>query len=602
MANILNISIVVIFTLFTIITLLIIIYTSSNRISLPLSPFAPQGIQGYSCLNSRCSSRFVCDPTLGICRLPDGSVCNTGSECLTNSYCSGICVDKPPSYVTGNANDPCPCVENMVCVPQESGTQNIDGNIAGEGQLLVCKKISGIPCNGNIECYNNLCSNGFCTSGLPVGSVCTVNSDCNTGLQCSLGYCQPNTITTGEVGAYCLNNAEPVCNLGLNCVNNVCVQAEGGLNQSCGANGVLCSHPLVCLTVPNLTSNFGSVSRDAHTPPNLTSNFGSVCQFPYPDPNLNVISGVNGPCVVNSNCTSGRCSGKGGVYQLIFNGVAGTSTDPFTLNGTYTIDYKLVWSGTDAFVFKIMESWTTPGEIYLQTTDGITDTNNNILVKGLIDFNSTSVRALIDADKSYIIFDIIDTSYNTKAVLYKFSNGTLTPFNVTMNSDLPGIQYYNSNPIKMTQISVSPIGDIVVADDNSVAYVLKHNTIEWTQFSVSNVNYPTFYNSGTGSNIPQEENISYIQNNLVKFNGSMSGLVIPIDRFGPQPYTANQYSVYSSLIYGIQGGYVLIAGSGILFMGIGGVMNPIPAFTNDSSLVLALEKGAYVYSPGSCHT
>ena len=574
MSTSLNIAIVIIFTLFIITSLLLIIYNTSNTGSIPISSLTTRGIQGYTCLNQPCTNNFTCDPTEGVCRLKNGEVCASGSKCLSTSYCSGICVDTNPSYVTGKANDPCPCADGQVCVPQQSGTTAISAS-----KLLVCKKIEGEPCTNNNECLNNVCYLGIvCSGGLPVGSVCTQNSDCDVGNMCSLGYCQPNGITTGEAGAYC--STTPTCNAGLNCVSNKCVQAQGGLTQVCGWNGVICSHPLECLGTPTATA----------------------CQFPYPNPNAGVSNEVNEPCVLNLQCSSNKCSGLGGLYQLVFNTDTST-TDPFSLIGTYTISYKLVWKRpTSDPIYRLMESWTTPGEVYIfSSTLGIIDTNGNVIVPLIF---TDTLRTLVDADSRYIILNI---PFSTTTVLMYYNNGTYTPFNVSNTSDAPGTQYYNGVPIIMSHISVSSKGDILVVDSSSFhtpyTYLLQHGTSTWILYSTSNsVKKPAFYNGPQSSPFQSYQNISYINGNLVNFSGASQGLVVPVDRFGSQPYNADNYSVYSDPVYGIQGGYILIAGFGVVFMGIGGVMNPIEGYTNADSLVLALQTGAFLYTPGSCQT
>ena len=215
----------------------------------PIVPPDPVSFS-YSCSqDSECQGNLVCDTFLGECKVDNGQVCKSTFDCLTSSFCSGICLDRSvvPNVVSGQAGVACPCQIGFSCV---SSVNNLDRK--------VCLKQEGIACSQGAECISGVCNTLFeipiCTGPKINGSSCQTNDQCQSSL-CSSGYCQDNGVITGTLGSACSPDGSPGCNTDLICsVDRTCVRAANGLLYPCNEN-VGCPAYFDCYSLPESDKN-----------------------------------------------------------------------------------------------------------------------------------------------------------------------------------------------------------------------------------------------------------------------------------------------------------------------------------------------------------
>lgn len=304
----------------------------------------------YSCSVSdpnACGEGLICDPYLKACKLEDGQMCFQASDCASNSYCSGICINRniSPEIVTKNPTDPCPCSFGLQCVD----TYDNSG-------LNVCRGIEGFECNNNEDCVSNLCVGNLCSGLLDNLEECVGNSTCKSG-NCSEGWCQPANIITFDQGALCSGlPSGPGCSDGLTCSTlGECVPATSGLMYSCGGN-VGCPNYMNCYNIPstgndgtyppfgspdgfgpcqsddiNSCACFYSFDSEAIPTPNNISNLGS-CSSGFKPTNEGFCGGLNlQPCFYPGS--EGGGPARGGCAE----GLGCTATSSGML---YRIDFE----------------------------------------------------------------------------------------------------------------------------------------------------------------------------------------------------------------------------------------------------------------------
>ncbi len=273
---------------------------------------------GYRCKTYLCSEGTACDSVSQTCKYILGQPCTMAADCLNGSYCSGVCVIDPPGITTLTADSPCPCGPTMQCVDLQDGSHR-----------SVCKLLTGAPCVTGDECLSSLCDLGKCTAGRAAGQPCKQTSECVTGTYCSVGYCQPIGIATGQSGSSCASGSSPGCDTGLSCVNGMCIPVSQGLGEVCDTEVFTCISPLVCLDSSNL-SQCTTLSTDC----NCNYPYSNESGIPRPDPNTCT---TTIDCTTGFTCSSGRCvgitgnactftpecstsclSGQGGIYAVLF--------------------------------------------------------------------------------------------------------------------------------------------------------------------------------------------------------------------------------------------------------------------------------------------
>src|SRR3990167_104762 len=223
--------------------------STDPKISPPIEPPDPTGFL-YSCeTDADCQENLGCDTFWGQCKMSNNKLCHSSFDCLTGSFCSGVCLDKSftPNVVSGDANDPCPCQLGFGCT-----------NSVSIPDRKVCLKFEGIPCTQGKECISGKCNTLFeipiCSGPRRNGESCEASSQCDSQ-NCSKGYCQNPGLITGELNSFCASNNPPTCNSGLICsVANTCVEATNGLLYPCN-EVVGCPAYFSCYYLPDVDAN-----------------------------------------------------------------------------------------------------------------------------------------------------------------------------------------------------------------------------------------------------------------------------------------------------------------------------------------------------------
>lgn len=580
----------------------------------------------YQCRDYKCDVGLECDSISAVCKEAAGSKCRSQGDCATDNYCSGatiqtekgICVSNsiPPGTTTNKPNSPCPCPTNMKCT------------IDSKFEYPVCKLNGNNPCTQNNQCSSNVCENGVCTSGIPAGGLCNFNSDCKTGLYCSLNYCQDQGVTTGQQGSVCTLSG---CVGGLSCVNDICEPAVFGLGFPCNSTN-LCSQPLSCTQI-----------LDA----------ASICEYHYPDPNScpcvsqytcsnnKCLAPATFPCRDSSQCSTsssgvqGTCGVFNNIYRFLYKQSTGTFTDPNKIVGSYEVLLEVVstngfnaaFIGVPTLPLKLtgFSSSTQGDRVYAVIPDvGVIDLDGNTLVSGDIGgpgkpTGGSLIDACITSNRSgFVVYGESSNGTDYFTVLYSYVNGFLTPYNVTSGVGFLGTQYSSGEPLVIETISVNNSGYVLIWAAG-YAYVLPKGETGWrllknslTGDDFGQVSLPMFYNdTSNNSNIPIYENVSYVApilgGNLLQFNGDVSGGIYPLDRLGNETYNVLNYSLWSDSTRGVENGILTMitkvnqfGSTYALFSGVGGTIYKLPHYVNETCKVLSLGGSVYLYTNTSC--
>jgi hypothetical protein len=281
-----------------------------------VSACLPDCRQGWSC-----GGKLTCDPATGTCTLPAPFAGNTplGAACTINLECaSGLCI--PERSGTGGfawsggtcslecANASCPggavCVAledgRAYCVPSCAGTTGCRAGYVCSAAVGACLPDCrlGWSCGARLVCDT---ATGACTpppGTTPLGSPCTLNLDCASGL------CIPEQSGTGSVawsGGMCSQECTTTaCPTGASCVamkdgSAYCAPACAG-TVDCRA-GYVCSAGVgACLPDCRLGWSCGdTLVCDAAT---------GGCTLAAPDAGT---APLGSTCTVNLECASGLC-------------------------------------------------------------------------------------------------------------------------------------------------------------------------------------------------------------------------------------------------------------------------------------------------------
>ncbi len=460
-----------------------------------------------SCASDTCTGGLICDPTEFVCKLPIGATCTNGAMCVSGTYCSGKCTNLP----NGLLDQPCPCNNGLLCVPQSSG-------------LNVCKGATGYSCTSGSQCASSFCSpSGVCVGGFPNSHRCSANSDCFSN-NCSFGFCQNPGITTGQAGSACAGSC--VSFIGSTCASTpgspltcacsqpntpgICSRATQGINSPC-QQGTNCVNQLVC------TNNTANAC--------MVGNANCSCIFPYNNPNTHLIdtqcitgmspiAGVSGcfndsglGCSIGGQCVNGACGGQSvlAAYRFAQNG---NISNIVFANSTNTSITKILNGYSDTNIPSMRRMFTTSlgflDTIYVVDNNlGFWEMQYNVgqdrvsvpwrrrfppvstsTINGV-----TSTRTLIDVNHNgtyflYAFHEVL-TGAQTGAndTLYISTANTttgLTPYNYQPGSGITGTQYMGTTPLSIEYIDiskanfVSPGGDVLIAYNGTV-YVKPFN-------------------------------------------------------------------------------------------------------------------------------
>lgn len=599
----------------------------------------------YRCSNFTCDTGLSCDSVYGVCKYNNGTVCTLGSQCLNGAVCSGICVLGPPASVTLQPNDPCPCPDNMVCSNKTPGSVE-----------LSCKLNGGATCENNGQCLSNVCQiDGTCAEGLPNGSVCQSDNQCLDGISyCSEGFCQPNGIVTGEIGASCVSLGQPTCSVGLSCISNICSLPQSALGDAClfttSTSG--CAEPLSCQQVIGndiceaddsasciCQYTFEQVSGFSRPNANGCSPTGN-CIENYVCTGGNCLANSVQPCVVAANCISGNCVSGGAIFQAVFEyfdfvtGTNLTTTDPNQILGSFNVSWQRISTGFQPL--NVSKLVTTSDEVFYCVPGSQVNPNGTGLIKmdgtnaipgyfqqispGITDqffFIDAVVWTQAGSIVALAAFTQIRNNNSVitqNDVIYFASGTTLSPFNVTTGVGFDGTQYSGSTPLTISLIDRSDDGDILILDNTNVVYVKTSAGTIYSKAGLSNVSSTKFYsNNTTQSTAPLINNISYVGNyiqpgtnynlgNIVQFTGQVQGALFPV--YIVPNITPDQYNVIdqapsdgSSLILVAQN---LSNSRYNVFVAPNGSLQPLPGWVGVESRVAASLTSFYLYSSSIC--
>lgn len=251
----------------------------------PPSPCA----EGLTCVQNSESTEY------GICKVSTGELCTSVIQCVPGTVlCNGICL----SSYAGGLNQEGPCIQSNL-IEDSNG---------------ICKLIEDSPgCHFDADCLDSKCNykDGILTCIKPrlSGSICTKNYQCNSN-NCSFGYCQPDQIKTGEIGALCniyqncsTGNCQPTCNSGLSCYKDLAINGaynfEGFLESVGGATDFgVCTDNVYVWPENQCSSSSGCIA------PSVCWN--GVCIFPRTIDKFSPNSCVS-TATQNSLITTGKC-------------------------------------------------------------------------------------------------------------------------------------------------------------------------------------------------------------------------------------------------------------------------------------------------------
>lgn len=485
---IVGIIIILLISVFLIIVL-IALGLSDQTTNTPTPVPVQSGTFLSACTTTACNDPLICDGNTFVCKLPAGTPCSDGSDCVTGLICSGICA----TGATGGLNQLCPCSPGYLCTPQTT-------------PLTICKGAGGTPCRTGADCASDLCqSNGFCAAGAPNAFPCTIHSECASN-NCSDGFCQNIGVVSGSLGAACAG---------------LCVGFTGATCISTAKNPITCEclggigEPGTCVTatqgILSTCSIFSFCAEDLicfnNTGTNCTGgNTGCICAFPYDDPNTlatgsNCIDGMSpiaGRCFNNNGlgcdrgglCANAACGGNSvlAIYQFSTSGTGNIGTNYVGATNTSILvastgptgiiqPHKMIaiTSGNTDVIYLVDKI----AGLFVMVYDPITMNvlapwellipHNSITTIGNITSNKTLIDVGINEEFFIVAFDEIVTGGITgrnDTVYIGPNTATLTPFNFQPGSGITGTQYdINNNPLSIDYIDISPPNDISPGND-----------------------------------------------------------------------------------------------------------------------------------------
>lgn len=123
--------------------------------------------QGADCFSGVCEAGGHCGPS------GTGGFCGGPADCLSGDCASGACLASGPAE---------PCRSGADCASGSCGSEGScdPGSAGGTGQT----------CSSSVSCLSNDCTAGSCEPGNQ-GSICSTPADCQAGMTCLQGNCEP---------------------------------------------------------------------------------------------------------------------------------------------------------------------------------------------------------------------------------------------------------------------------------------------------------------------------------------------------------------------------------------------------------------------------
>ena len=493
---------------------------------------------GLVCQNGICKTMLNGPCTvLSECATPPATVCNgsfQGPGGINNG--GGTCQNAP----IGGLGEACPCNVGLVEVTGMNG--------------CICKGGINYPCQNDNQCQSGDCLDGFCTGPKTIGQTCGEGT-CDTGLKCSLGFCQLDSanVRSGNLGAYCEVNQPwppasgqqaPGCVSGTTCQNNICVQASAELNSSCSTSSV-CPGPLICVnTVCSYQNN-----------PNQCNNISCTAGFTCSDNEC--LGNAGQACAIDTDCTMGTCGPANTLLTYPFstnfvtNGYTPWSTAgiPAGISFSRLLTYDSASTGASVSTIDVWGVDVMTGVYRLPANSSAwnlvlsnmltTNNNGNIYDLSLIDFTINYSN-----NQGYAAYSIIQNStikYDAVFIvnLQTDGSGKLVAYNTT-NSTYPGAQFdTNNNMLSITSIDVSIFNQNTNVDTLITGTSMANNTLSVYSKSSSASLYTYQVVGGMGryyvaaqpsnsSNFPSPPaswlNFAYVSDNLVQFAGQIAQL------------------------------------------------------------------------------
>lgn len=627
----------------------------------PITPDKPVDIF-YRCLaNSDCKTG-VCDQNLGVCVKPNGSECNSSTECLSSSYCSGVCVSRsdPPNYLADIklAGQYCPCSAGFECVNYR------------------CYKTAGSRCNDNNECVSGLCSQSdtfnykVCSNTKDIGYTCSDNNQCSSkncvGYTADTKVCQPPGYVPGENGSYCGIPKDDdsfviTCNDGLSCtLSNECTTNVGGFNDGCSEK-LACSNRYSCYEIP--PSNTDDLIKSCDSGSDYCTclfNYDLTTQIPQPnvipitgvctrsfdrvvysDDNIRCIANRDVFCTSGSDCVSGSCTDSPKIYRVDVElpsasvELDNTTQRTYPITGLtgmidimydslsnvvtqrlfgYTRGYSVLNKSSSEYdqIYSLYE-----GNIYslsIQSYLDLTIFNSGLILEQVLDADATTVNG------DYLILTacLVSTTNGSRFIeIFSMTEyGTLSRYD-TLQLAPPDL---TTSTIRLSVVA-SKLNGII-----SPQYLLSIRTNTTTNLYFNGVSIPNPF----GSNTPRWDTvtlnhglyystqttpisyrlIAYVnQSGLLTFTGPIDGTSVPHNYTGLR-YPQGDYSVSSFAMCNVDPlivGYsnVILSANppnrpNILFYISDGVEYSLPGYPSSNASFLMTSGELYVYSPRSC--
>jgi hypothetical protein len=555
---------------------LLLFIPSPNPVPISIPPSSFQS----SCFTNPCEAGLICDPLNYTCKMNDGMTCQNGSDCLTTSFCSGVCV----STTMGLLDQPCPCINGLTCT-------SING-------MSVCKKSTGSVCSSNGECASNNCD-GTCKSGSVNAFSCNVDSDCASN-HCSVGFCQPIGITTGNINSFCSGTCTgftgSVCGSGLSCVcsgnSGTCSSIDNGLSVACGS-GLMCSDIFECSAS---VCNFGIDPNDNDTCIGGMTRVNSVCK------NNKTIS-----CGSNSNCVSGSCTGPPTLSSYSIDGTLIGSThisiNPFASSSNFANPMSIQGRNDNA--------------IYVHSSLGIVDMHGVILVPQYQSTNISGVlieKRVIDFGLNQSLFIVAFLERHSSSIIVQNNtlySGTqltsLAPFNIQAGSGLDGTQYdVFGQSMSILGVNISEYNDVIITAPNTSGYIKPFNNFFYSQAIIQGgprngelvsaaKSKIGFYYDTTGissNNLIFISTYPGVGGYVLQFSGNIAGFTTPYSDTFTYAISFSTAGILNENLISLSNGNIIITHAGI--------SNTFPYSSNPNTLVLATQDVYFVLDGGSC--
>ncbi len=240
---------------------------------------------GDPCTNDTCNTDGSCKHIqLGGMACDDGSICTQTDKCVSGKCMGGKamnCDDKDPCTV-----DSCNPIDGCQNLSASDAKCTDDGeactqDICQDGKCFHPQASDGTKCaEDGKPCTADICTAGKCIHPIQDGSDCTDDGKACTNDTCTNGVCthppnsgkpcdDGNLCTEGDVclSGSCKAGKLNLCNDGLPCTKDSCINGAGCVHDIAGANGIGCAAPSSacpigvcnggsCVSSPNKTCNY----------------------------------------------------------------------------------------------------------------------------------------------------------------------------------------------------------------------------------------------------------------------------------------------------------------------------------------------------------